>query len=98
MHFDPVRVVVVNDLGHRVILVIDAHDFAGPRDIVDEQCLTFPLLVSLVPVFVETQHHGAGGFFRSRGGFGAHTGNFRQKAEFCNAEKPAISAGNDDGR
>ncbi len=55
MNLNAVCVVIMNDGGDGVKLVIDGHDLALAWDRIDEDRFAFPLLVGIVPVLVKTQ-------------------------------------------
>lgn len=60
MDLDAVGVVVVHDFGDGVELFFDVHDLSFAGDGVDEVGFGLELLVSVVPVLIETEHHDVG--------------------------------------
>ena len=63
MDLDAVCIVIVNDVGNGVELMVYGHHLARSGDAFHEQRFAFANLVGVLPVFFEPQHHGAGGFF-----------------------------------
>ena len=98
MDLDAVGVVVMNDVGHGMKLVVDVDDLSAAGDGVDQQSFGFALLVGLVAVFVEPKNHRARRVFRGRWMVWVHKAYFRDGVVFCNPRVEMLNAGNDDVR
>ena len=72
MHLDALGVVVVDDVGDSVELVVDGYHLAGAGNCLDQMGFRLPLLVGIVPIIIEPKDDNVGCGFWWRRGFRSH--------------------------